>query len=153
MEAKVLTPILNVSDMQQSFEWFEKLGWKKAWDWGSPPTFGAVCSGEFSIFLCLNCQGGRGRGENSTTFGPDGDESADKGVWICIMVDDVEAVHRNCLEQGLEVTWPPTDEPWGIREMHVRHPDGHVFRIGEALKHDHDHDHDHHHNHDHPHNH
>ena len=25
-------------------------------------------------------------------------------------------------------TWPPTDEPWGVRELHVRHPDGHVFR-------------------------
>jgi hypothetical protein len=20
--------------------------------------------------------------------------------------------------------------PWGVREMHVRHPDGHVFRVG-----------------------
>ena len=26
-------------------------------------------------------------------------------------------------EQGLEVTWPPTDMPWGVREMHVRHSD------------------------------
>jgi hypothetical protein len=26
-----------------------------------------------------------------------------------------------------------TNEPWGVREMHVRHPDGHVFRIGRAL--------------------
>jgi hypothetical protein len=28
---------------------------------------------------------------------------------------------------------PPTDEPWGVREMHVRHPDGHVFRISKGL--------------------
>jgi len=69
MLAKGLTPILNVSDIQQSFEWFEKLGWEK------------------------------------------------------------DAVHRHCLAQGLEVTWPPTDMPWSVREMHVRHPDGHVFRI------------------------
>ena len=27
---------------------------------------------------------------------------------------------------------PPTDEPWGVREMHVRHPDGHVFRISKG---------------------
>jgi hypothetical protein len=38
--ARRLTPILNVSDIQQSFAWFDKLGWKKAWDWDSPPTFG-----------------------------------------------------------------------------------------------------------------
>ena len=46
MIVKRLTPILNVSDIQQSFAWFGKLGWKKGWDWGSPPTFGGVSSGE-----------------------------------------------------------------------------------------------------------
>src|SRR5262249_12842765 len=51
MHAKGLTPILNVSDIVQSFAWFEKLGWKKGWDWGSPPTFGCVCSGECEVFL------------------------------------------------------------------------------------------------------
>jgi hypothetical protein len=35
MIVKHLTPILNVSDIQQSFSWFEKLGWKKGWDWGT----------------------------------------------------------------------------------------------------------------------
>jgi hypothetical protein len=29
---------------------------------------------------------------------------------------------------------PPTDMPWNVREMHVRHPDGHVFRIGRELE-------------------
>ena len=24
--------------------------------------------------------------------------------------------------------------PWNVREMHVRHPDGHVFRIGQGLE-------------------
>ena len=56
MLAKGLTPILNVSDIQQSFAWFEKLGWTKSWDWGSPPNFGGVCSGECDIFLCQGAQ-------------------------------------------------------------------------------------------------
>jgi hypothetical protein len=51
MLAKGLTPILNVSDIEQSFAWFERLGWQKSWDWGSPPGFGAVCSGDRTIFL------------------------------------------------------------------------------------------------------
>jgi catechol 2,3-dioxygenase-like lactoylglutathione lyase family enzyme len=129
MFAKGLTPILNVSDLQQSFAWFEKLGWTKGWAFGDPPSFGGVCSGPCEIFLCENGQGGRGKSDLPATGGPDGSDSADKGVWMTIWVDDVDAVHRECLEQGLEVTWPPTDEPWGVREMHVRHPDGHVFRI------------------------
>jgi len=134
MHAKGLTPILNVSDIQQSFAWFEKLEWKKVWDWGSPPTFGCVRSGEHEIFLCAGGQGGRGRGAATMTFGPHGDQTADKGVWMSIWVDDVDAVHRDCLARGVEVTWPPTDMPWNVREMHVRHPDGHVFRVGRGLE-------------------
>jgi catechol 2,3-dioxygenase-like lactoylglutathione lyase family enzyme len=132
MLAKRLTPILNVSDIQQSFAWFEKLGWKKGWDWGSPPTFGGVCSGECEIFLCQDGQGGRGKSDLTTSHGYD--DTADKGVWMSIWVDDVDAIHQHCLEQGLEITWPPTDEPWGVREMHVRHPDGHVFRISKGIE-------------------
>jgi hypothetical protein len=31
------------------------------------------------------------------------------------------------------VTMPPLDMPWGIREFHLRHPDGHTFRIGSEI--------------------
>ncbi len=134
MIAKALTPILNVSDIQASFAWFEKLGWKKGWDWGSPPAFGGVCSGECEIFLCQGGQGGRGRSSSPTTAGAGNEDSLDKGVWMSIWVDDVDTIYRHCLEQGIEVTWPPTDEPWNVREMHVRHPDGHVFRISKGLE-------------------
>jgi uncharacterized glyoxalase superfamily protein PhnB len=51
---------------------------------------------------------------------------------VSIFVDDVDAVHELCLAEGIEVTHPPTDEPWGVREMHLRHPDGHVFRLSES---------------------
>lgn len=130
--AKGLTPILNVSDIQDSFAWFEKLGWKKHWEWGSPPRFGAVESGSCEIFLCQDGQGGRGKSALSTTEGFA--ESADKGVWMTIWVDDVDAVHRHCLEQQIEITSPPSDKPWNVREMHVRHPDGHVFRISKGFE-------------------
>jgi Glyoxalase/Bleomycin resistance protein/Dioxygenase superfamily len=134
MLAKRLVPILNVSNIGESFAWFEKLGWKKGWDWGDPPNFGGVQSGECEIFLCVNAQGGRGKGEFKMTFGAEGDETADKGVWMSIFVDDVDAVYQHCLAHGLDVTWPPTDMPWHVREMHVRHPEGHVFRIGQFLE-------------------
>jgi catechol 2,3-dioxygenase-like lactoylglutathione lyase family enzyme len=130
MKVQHINPILNVSDIAQSFAWFEKWGWRKLWDWGTPPTFGAVASGDFEIFLCLSGQGGRGRGANAATFGADGDETADKGAWMSVFVDDVDAVYKQCVAAGLDITFPPTDMPWSVREMHVRHPDGHVFRVG-----------------------
>jgi hypothetical protein len=134
MNPKRLTPILNVSNIQESFAWFEKLGWEKAWEWGEPPGFGGVCAGPLEIFLCEGAQGGRGRSTVTRTFGPDGDDGAEKGVWMSIWVDDVDVIYERCMMRGLEVTWPPTDMPWNVREMHVRHPDGHVFRISKGIE-------------------
>jgi uncharacterized glyoxalase superfamily protein PhnB len=133
MRARRLVPILNVSDIRESFSWFEKLGWKKGWDWGDPPCFGGVRSGECEIFLCENAQGGRGRSDVRMTFGPEGNETGDKGVWMSVWIEDVDALYQHCAAQELEVAWPPTDMPWGVREMHVRHPDGHVFRFSQAM--------------------
>jgi catechol 2,3-dioxygenase-like lactoylglutathione lyase family enzyme len=130
-----VVPILNVSDVEASVAWFGKLGWNKGFDWrgtpGGPVDFGAVTAGENEIFLCRDGQGGRGRGENRSTRDEAG-QQADRGVWMSIWVDDVDAVHERCVAHGLEVTHPPTDEPWNVREFHVRHPDGHVFRISRS---------------------
>ena len=113
-----------------------EVGLEKLWEWGMPPTFGAVGSGECEIFLCHGAQGGRGRGSNTTTFQKEGDEAGDKGVWMSVWVDDVDAVHKQCVAAGLEVTFPPNNMPWHVREMHLRHPDGHVFRVSRGIKHE-----------------
>ncbi len=134
MLAHRLVPILNVSNIRESFAWFEKLGWKKGWDWGDPPCFGGVCSGECEIFLCENAQGGRGKSGVKMTFGPEGDETGDKGVWMSIWIENVDAAYQHCVAQELEVAWPPANMPWGVREMHVRHPDGHIFRLSQAIE-------------------
>ncbi len=153
MKVSSLTPILNVSDMQASFEWFESIGWQIGFQWGEPVGFGSVCQsndqssdqnndqsndqsndqGGCEIFLCLNGQGGRGKGSNTSTFGDGSDESADKGVWMSLWVDDVDAAFAQCSAAGIEITFPPTDMPWNVREMNIRHPDGHVFRVGHIL--------------------
>ncbi len=52
---------------------------------------------------------------------------------MSIWVADVDAIYEACRRQGLEVTWPPTNMPWNARELHVRHSDGHVFRISQNL--------------------
>jgi catechol 2,3-dioxygenase-like lactoylglutathione lyase family enzyme len=128
MNVKRVIPILNVSNIQESFAWFEKLGWKKGWDWGDPPDFGGVENGKCEIFLCQDCQGSRG--------GPMPRHAWDNdtgGVWLSWFVEspaEVDATYNLALEQGLIVTRPPRDYPWGVRECHIRHPDGHTFRVG-----------------------
>ena len=133
MQVEEITPILNVSDIHESFRWFELLGWKKGWEWGEPITFGGVCSGDYEIFLCQNGQGGRGKGSQAQTFGAPSSETADKGVWMSLWVKNLDDIYKQCKTQGIEITWEPTDMPWNVREMHIRHPDGHVFRISQSL--------------------
>lgn len=134
MNFEALTPILNVSDIKATFTWFELLGWKIGFEWGNPVGFGSVCSGECEIFLCQDGQGGRGKGTQSQTFSNTETGSADQGVWLSVWVDDVDEVHQHCIHSGIEITLPPTNMPWNVREMHIRHPDGHVFRIGKGIQ-------------------
>ena len=131
MKVERLTPILNVSNIQESFSWFEKLGWTKGWDWGDPPDFGGVCNGECEIFLCQNGQGSRGGPEPRHV----GDDDTG-GVWMSWWVgsaSEVDATYQLALQQGITVLQPPTDEPWNTRECLIRHPDGHTFRVSAGL--------------------
>ena len=132
MVAKRLTPILNVADIQQSFSWFEKLGWTKGWEWGEPPDFGGVHIGECEIFLCQNGQGSRGG--SSPRHGEEDDTG---GVWMSWFLDspeDVDKTYQLAMDQGITVARPPRDYPWNMREFHVVHPDGHTFRVGAGLE-------------------
>jgi len=105
MNVERLTPILNVSNIAETFAWFEKLGWQKGWDWGDPPTFGGVCNGKVEIFLCQGGQGSRG-GPMPQFVGDD--EMG--GVWMSWWLESlaaVDAAYQLALQHGLTVTMPP----------------------------------------------
>jgi uncharacterized glyoxalase superfamily protein PhnB len=132
MKIESLTPILNVANIEETLAWFAKLGWEEAWHWGEPPTFAAVKNGESQIFLCQGCQGSRG-GHNA---GFAGDDDIG-GVWMSWWLESPAAVdeaYKLAMRQGLTVIMPPEDKPWSVREFHLRHPDGHTFRVGAGLE-------------------
>jgi len=56
----------------------------------------------------------------------------DRGIslaQISVEVADVDALHAEALRRGLEIVYPLTDEPWGIRRFFVRDPDGRVINV------------------------
>ena len=127
-----VTPILNVSSLSETFAWFERLGWRKHWEHGEPPTFGAVISGDTEIFLCQDCQGARG---GSMPREPWDNQAG--STWMSWWLESpaaVDAAYARALELGISAPWPPTDMPWNVRECHIRHPDGHTFRVGARLE-------------------
>ncbi len=124
VDVHAVTPILNVSDLAESIAWFEGLGWSPGFRWHDDEgvlAFGAVQSDGHEIFLCRDGQGSR----------DDAAHPGGAGTWLAIWVADVDRVHTRCIDTGLEVIRPPTDMPWHVRELHLRHPDGHVLRISQ----------------------
>ena len=95
-----VTPIPNVSDSDARVAWFARPG--------------------------------RRRGVAAGDHGPlaDGDAGATWRAWCLATAAEVDAVHARAVAAGVAVVWPPTDEPWGMRECRLMHPDGHGFRVG-----------------------
>jgi catechol 2,3-dioxygenase-like lactoylglutathione lyase family enzyme len=50
-------------------------------------------------------------------------------VDISTEVADVDDAHADALARGLEIVYPLTDEPWGIRRFFVREPSGTVVNV------------------------
>jgi catechol 2,3-dioxygenase-like lactoylglutathione lyase family enzyme len=147
MKVTRLAPVLNVSDVPASLAWFEKLGWQRSFTWNDggmiaaaadgnaagPAQFGAVFTGECEIFQCKDGQGSRG--------GPLPKHAGDDdtgGVWMSWWLEtpaDVDAAHALARSHEMTIARPPTNEPWGVREFHLCHPDGHTFRVSAQLRH------------------
>jgi len=144
VHVKGITPILNVSDVVASLRWFEALGWKRGFTYNDggmiegaadangagPAQFASVCAGA-EIFLCRDGQGLRGG--KPARFDGDDDTGATWMSWWLDAPAAVDAAHEKAIAAGVTVLWPPTDEPWGVRECRIMHPDGHVFRLSAGL--------------------
>jgi predicted enzyme related to lactoylglutathione lyase len=50
-------------------------------------------------------------------------------VDISIEVADVDGAHADATARGLDIVYPLTDEPWGIRRFFVREPSGTVVNV------------------------
>ena len=49
---------------------------------------------------------------------------------MSIFVQDIDALYEDYKRRGTIIREPPTDFPWGVREMNVEDPDGHRLRVG-----------------------
>ncbi|MCC5942241.1 MAG: VOC family protein [Balneolaceae bacterium] len=48
---------------------------------------------------------------------------------ISIEVDDVDLMFARAKEQKIEIVYPITDEPWGVRRFFVKDPDGKIINV------------------------
>ena len=48
---------------------------------------------------------------------------------ISIEVDDVDAVYQRAMERGCAITYPLTDEDWGVRRFYLKDPAGKLLNV------------------------
>jgi catechol 2,3-dioxygenase-like lactoylglutathione lyase family enzyme len=101
--------ILRVADYDRSLAYYvERLGFKHDW---RDARFGSVSRGKTSLMLSVGSQGCT-------------------STWVWIGVGDADALYEELLERGADIRHPPTNFPWGSRELHVFDADRHVLRFG-----------------------
>jgi uncharacterized glyoxalase superfamily protein PhnB len=113
-------PVLAVHDLDRSSAWYRSvLGCEI--DDVAPGNWRFCRAGEVT-FMLGRC--------------PDVPAAADLGdhSYVAYLhVDDVDAFHERAVAAGSEVLKAPQDEPWGMRELALRSPDGHRFTLGQSI--------------------
>jgi len=110
-------PVLAVHDLARSSEWYERvLGCESAEIDGGGWIFCRQGAVTFMLGLCPDVVPAADIGDHSYV--------------AYLRVDDVDAFHARAVDADADVLKPPIDEPWGMREMALRSPDGHRYMLG-----------------------
>jgi uncharacterized glyoxalase superfamily protein PhnB len=111
-----VTPILRVTDLTASLDYYTRvLGFALNWRDDDGNAFASVTRGRCDLFLSVGDQG-------------------HPGSWVWIAASDADALYDELRARGARVRHPPTNYPWGSREMHVEDLDGNVLRLGSENK-------------------
>jgi predicted enzyme related to lactoylglutathione lyase len=117
MEVLSSRVLVRPTDFERSFRFYaETLGLHVYRQWSSGSTRGVA------FFL------GGGFLELSGSSRTEASESV--SLWL--QVRDVDFVGHKLEEARVEIIEPPTDKPWGLREMQIRDPDGLIIMIVEV---------------------
>jgi uncharacterized glyoxalase superfamily protein PhnB len=120
MELTGANPVLAVHDLDRSAAWFcEVLGCERS---DPEPGDWAFCKAGAVTFMLGRCPGAL-----------PASEIGDHSYVAYLRVDSADEFHARAVAAQAEVLKPPTDEPWGQRELALRSPDGHRFMLGESL--------------------
>lgn len=112
MTIKRVVPDIVSDRIDESRKFYtEFLGFDIAMDLGWVLTFASPSNPTAQITLV--------RGSENATVHPN----------LSIEVEDVDAVHAKAVALGLQIVYPLTDEPWGVRRFFVTDPNGVIINV------------------------
>jgi uncharacterized glyoxalase superfamily protein PhnB len=111
-------PVLQVRDARRSCQFYcDVLGFTKNWEHQFAPglpLFVSVSRNSIQLFLTEHAE---------SAF----------GTLIYFYVQDVDTLAQIVQAQGGILDLAPVDQPWGVRELHLRDLDGNKLRFGQLL--------------------
>src|SRR5215469_10464079 len=55
-------------------------------------------------------------------------------AFLTSFTDDVDALHANLVERGVQFFQGPANQPWGVRTAYFKDLDGHVWEIAQPIE-------------------
>jgi catechol 2,3-dioxygenase-like lactoylglutathione lyase family enzyme len=114
-----VVPVLRIRALERSRRFYvDALGFEIDWEWRPEPhdpAFLQLSKAGLSLYLSERA------GDGPT------------GSAVYLYVSDVDAWHREAQDAGLAVETPPSDRPWGNREMSLLDPDGNRLVVASVL--------------------
>jgi len=112
MSIRRVVPDIKSQNLAQSREFYvDFMGFELAMDMGFVMTFVSPSNPTTQISVV--------RDDGDSTLLPD----------MSVEAVDVNQVHKRAIERGLEIVYPITDEPWGVRRFFVLDPNGTVLNV------------------------
>ncbi len=113
-------PVLPVPDLTAAISWYQRvLGFDVDFIHGDPPFYARVKLGDRSfgdpIYIHLQ--------QRALPIQPCGETRMHVG-------HDIDGLFAHVQAEGADVMLPPTNQPWGLREIMLRAPGGHVLILG-----------------------
>jgi uncharacterized glyoxalase superfamily protein PhnB len=120
----MLTPSITVRDVQDTLQWFAKLGFKTELEMPAPD--GAIVHAEVSYGSGVRLM-----------MGPPGEWGQPGGGGMSLYItlqESVDAYHDRAKAAGITITDALTDQFWGDRTFTVQHPDGYRITFAQHIR-------------------
>ena len=59
----------------------------------------------------------------------EGLDTINSGISITIEVPDIDEIYKKASSGNYEITYPITDEPWGVRRFFIKDPNGVIINL------------------------
>lgn len=129
--ASGITPLINVSNLDKSTEFYKGLGFKVRKDTQDTMTWSVVTSGEDELILYPKTQRPDMEQPEDTDNWLKGELG--KGLVLMLGVGDAKKRFEKAKEIRASIEMPLDENPWGGHSFRVVDPDGYVLSISDKF--------------------